>query len=98
MGPGAGGRADDRRDLAAQARDHRGALTSVELEMRTWRGELALAQPLAQAGAQLPRNMASLHAWALAGYQSARGEADAARTTLVPRPRRRARRYTSDCC
>jgi DNA-binding CsgD family transcriptional regulator len=26
--------------------------------------------------------MASLHAWALAGYQSARGEADAARTTL----------------
>jgi len=70
-------------DLAA--RQHvtiAGALTSVELEMRTWRGELALAQPLARAGAQLPRNMASLHAWALAGYQSARGEADAARTTL----------------
>jgi DNA-binding NarL/FixJ family response regulator len=59
------------------------ALTSTELEMRTWRGELALAMPLARKPGPLPRNVASLHAWALAGFQSAQGDVDGARTTLA---------------
>jgi DNA-binding NarL/FixJ family response regulator len=59
------------------------ALTSAELEMRTWRGELALALPLARHREPLPRNVASLHAWALAGFQAAQGDVDGARRTLA---------------
>ena len=58
------------------------ALTTVELEMRTWRGELALAERLAARPAPGARNMASLHAWAVAGYLAARGDVAGARRTL----------------
>jgi DNA-binding CsgD family transcriptional regulator len=59
------------------------ALRAAEVEMRTWRGELAVAAPLAAQTGTLPRNVASLHAWALAGLQSAQGDVDAARATLT---------------
>jgi DNA-binding NarL/FixJ family response regulator len=59
------------------------AVISAELEMRTWRGELVLAAPLAAPAATLPRNMASLHAWALAGLRMAQSDRDGARAILV---------------
>ena len=59
------------------------ALTAVELEIRTWRGELVVATTLAARPQPLNRNLGSLHAWAMAGYQLARGDVDGARATLV---------------
>jgi DNA-binding CsgD family transcriptional regulator len=50
--------------------------------MRTWRGELAVAATLAAGPVPALSNMAELHAWAVAGYQSAAGDSDAARSTL----------------
>jgi DNA-binding CsgD family transcriptional regulator len=58
------------------------ALGAVELEMRTWRGEFAVAASLATHPAPHLPNLADLHAWALAGYQAATGDRDAAVTTL----------------
>jgi DNA-binding CsgD family transcriptional regulator len=58
------------------------AVTAIELEIRTWRGELDLAARLAARAAPTTRNVASLHALALAGYLLARGEVGAARRTL----------------
>jgi DNA-binding CsgD family transcriptional regulator len=58
------------------------ALNAIELEMRTWRGELAVAAALAAGPAPVLSNMADLHAWALAGYQAAAGDPGTARATL----------------
>ncbi|MEN3306323.1 MAG: hypothetical protein V7603_2525 [Micromonosporaceae bacterium] len=58
------------------------ALGAVELEMRTWRGEFAVAASLAAHPAPRLPNLANLHAWALAGYQAATGDRDAALATL----------------
>ncbi|OLB77045.1 MAG: hypothetical protein AUI14_16975 [Actinobacteria bacterium 13_2_20CM_2_71_6] len=54
------------------------ALTAVELEIRTWRGELVLAARLAARPAPTMRNMADLHAHAVAGYLAASGDVPAA--------------------
>jgi len=59
------------------------ALTAIELELRTWRGELVLAAPLAERPAPAMRNMAALHALALSGYRAARGDVDGARAVLT---------------
>jgi DNA-binding CsgD family transcriptional regulator len=59
------------------------ALTAVELEIRTWRGELVPAASLATRPPPVARNVASLHAWALAGFLAARGDSEAARRTLL---------------
>jgi DNA-binding CsgD family transcriptional regulator len=58
------------------------ALTAVELEIRTWRGELVPAARLAQRPAPAARNMAELHAVAVAGYLAASGDPDGARARL----------------
>jgi DNA-binding CsgD family transcriptional regulator len=58
------------------------ALGAVELEMRTWRGELAAAAVLAALPPPRMPNLADLHAWALAGYQAATGDPHAAAATL----------------
>ncbi|HKT01346.1 MAG TPA: helix-turn-helix transcriptional regulator, partial [Rugosimonospora sp.] len=58
------------------------ALGAVELEMRTWRGELTLAAALAARPAPRMPNLADLHAWSVAGYQAAVGDAAAAAVTL----------------
>src|SRR6266542_3616503 len=70
-------------ELEVQQVTQASALTAVELEIRTWRGELVLAAPLAARPAPAARNVASLHAWALAGFLAARGDPDAARRTLL---------------
>jgi DNA-binding CsgD family transcriptional regulator len=63
------------------------ALTAVQLEIRTWRGELVLAARLVERPAAAPvplmANMANLHALAQAGYHLATGDLDAARKVLV---------------
>jgi DNA-binding NarL/FixJ family response regulator len=59
------------------------ALTSIELEIRTRRGELVVATTLAARPPPRARNVASLRAWAIAGYQLARGDVDGARATLA---------------
>jgi DNA-binding CsgD family transcriptional regulator len=51
-----------------------GALAAVELEMRTWRGELTLASALAARPVPRVLNLAGLHIWALAGYRAAAGD------------------------
>lgn len=58
------------------------ALSAVELEMRTWRGEFAAAAPLAALPPPRMPNLAELHAWALAGYQAATGDRVAPAVTL----------------
>ncbi len=58
------------------------ALTAVELEIRTWRGELVQAARLARRPAPAARNMADLHAVAVAGYLAASGDPDGARDRL----------------
>jgi len=70
-------------ELEVQQVTQASALTAVELEIRTWRGELVLAAPLAARPAPAAHNVASLHAWALAGFLAARGDPDAARRTLL---------------
>lgn len=70
-------------ELAAQQQTTMAsALTAIELEIRSWRGELDLAARLLRRPAPLLRNMAGLHALALAGYLIARGDVDAARETI----------------
>jgi DNA-binding CsgD family transcriptional regulator len=59
------------------------ALTAIELDIRTWRGELVLAAPLADRPVPAMRNMANLHALARAGFLAARGDSDAARRILT---------------
>jgi DNA-binding NarL/FixJ family response regulator len=63
------------------------ALTAVQLEIRTWRGELVLAARLVERPAVAPvplmANMANLHALAQAGYHMVTGDLDAARKVLV---------------
>jgi DNA-binding CsgD family transcriptional regulator/PAS domain-containing protein len=58
------------------------ALTAVELEIRTWRGELVPAGRLAERAAPAARNMSELHAHAVAGYLAACGDVEGARRTL----------------
>ena len=58
------------------------ALTAVELDIRTWRGELVLASRLAARPAPVARNMAALHAQAVAGYLAAGGDNEGARRAL----------------
>lgn len=58
-------------------------LRAIELEVRTWRGELDVAARLAALAPPTSPNMSRLHALALAGYLAARGDAEGARTTLV---------------
>jgi DNA-binding CsgD family transcriptional regulator len=58
------------------------ALTAVALEIRTWRGELVQAARLAARPAPAARNMAELHAFAVAGYLAASGDVDAGRARL----------------
>jgi DNA-binding CsgD family transcriptional regulator len=60
-----------------------GALTAVELDIRTWRGELVQAARLAERPAPAARNMAELHAFAVAGYLAASGDPDGARKRLA---------------
>jgi DNA-binding CsgD family transcriptional regulator len=66
------------------------ALTAAELDIRTWRGELVQAARLAARPAPAARNMAELHAFAVAGYLAATGDTAAARECLsaaLPDPR-----------
>lgn len=58
------------------------ALTAVELEIRTWRGELVPAGRLAARAAPAVRNMSELYAYAVAGYRAASGDLEEARRTL----------------
>ena len=58
------------------------ALTAVELEIRTWRGELVPAGRLAARTVPAARNMSELHAYAVAGYLASSGDVEAARRTL----------------
>ncbi|GAB3008408.1 helix-turn-helix transcriptional regulator [Saccharothrix stipae] len=58
-------------------------LRAIELEVRTWRGELDVAARLAALDPPTSPNMARLHALAMAGYLAARGDVEGARTTLV---------------
>ncbi|GIJ64092.1 ATP-binding protein [Virgisporangium aurantiacum] len=59
-----------------------GALAAVELEMRTWRGELTLAAALADRSVPRVLNLAGLYIWALAGYRAAAGDPGGAATVL----------------
>jgi DNA-binding NarL/FixJ family response regulator len=59
------------------------ALTAVQLEIRTWRGELVLAARLAAEPASPMSNVANLHVLALAGYHAAVGDLEAARKVLL---------------
>jgi DNA-binding NarL/FixJ family response regulator len=59
------------------------ALTAVELDIRTWRGELDRAARLAERTAPPLPNMANMHAAAVARYLLAAGDLDGARRTLV---------------
>jgi DNA-binding NarL/FixJ family response regulator len=58
------------------------ALTAVELEIRTWRGELVPAGRLAAHPVPAARNMSELHAYAVAGYLAACGDIEGAGRTL----------------
>ena len=58
------------------------ALRAIELEIRSWRGELDLAARLAARTPPTSPNMSGLHAVAMADYLAARGEVDAARETI----------------
>ncbi|XVV01695.1 ATP-binding protein [Actinosynnema sp. CA-248983] len=58
-------------------------LRAVELEIRTWRGELDVAARLAALEPPTSPNMARLHAFAMSGYLAARGDVEGARTTLA---------------
>jgi DNA-binding CsgD family transcriptional regulator len=58
-------------------------LRAIELEVRTWRGELDVAARLAALTPPTSPNMSRLHALAMAGYLAARGDVEGARTTLV---------------
>ncbi|MBB5804715.1 DNA-binding CsgD family transcriptional regulator [Saccharothrix ecbatanensis] len=58
-------------------------LRAIELEVRTWRGELDVAARLAALTPPTSPNMSRLHALAMAGYLAARGDVERARTTLV---------------
>jgi DNA-binding CsgD family transcriptional regulator len=70
-------------ELAAREQATLGAaLTAVELEIRTWRGELVPAGRLAARAAPAVRNMFELYAYAVAGYQAASGDLEEARRTL----------------
>jgi DNA-binding CsgD family transcriptional regulator len=58
-------------------------LRAIELEVRTWRGELDVAARLAALGVPNSPNMSRLHALAMAGYLAARGDVEGARRVLV---------------
>jgi DNA-binding CsgD family transcriptional regulator len=68
-------------------------LTAVELEIRTWRGELVIGERLAARPVPPTLNMASLHAWALAGFRAARGDDPGAREILENAERHAAATY-----
>ncbi|TQM83953.1 regulatory LuxR family protein [Saccharothrix saharensis] len=58
-------------------------LRAIELEVRTWRGELDVAARLAALEPPTSPNMSRLHAFAMAGYLSARGDVEGARDVLA---------------
>ncbi len=60
------------------------AAHAIELDIRSWRGELDLAERLASRPAPHPRNMAGLHAVAQSDYLTARGDAAGALRVLEP--------------
>jgi len=59
-----------------------GAVRAIELEIRTWRGELDLAARLAALPPPTLPNMFGLYTLAMSNYQLARGEVDEARDML----------------
>jgi DNA-binding CsgD family transcriptional regulator len=61
-----------------------GAAQAIELDIRSWRGELDRAAHLAEQPAPHPRNMAALHTLALADYHIARGDTVAAEQVIAP--------------
>jgi DNA-binding CsgD family transcriptional regulator len=61
-----------------------GAAQAIELDIRSWRGELDLAERLASRPAPRPRNVAGLHAVALSDYLTARGDVCGALRMLEP--------------
>ncbi|MFE9751352.1 ATP-binding protein [Saccharothrix saharensis] len=58
-------------------------LRAIELEVRTWRGELDVAARLAALEPPTSPNMSRLHAFAMAGYLAARGDVEGARDVLA---------------
>ncbi|MER5269086.1 AAA family ATPase [Actinosynnema sp. NPDC002837] len=58
-------------------------LRAIELEVRTWRGELDVAARLAAFEVPNSPNMSRLHALAMSGYLAARGDVEGARRVLV---------------
>jgi DNA-binding CsgD family transcriptional regulator len=58
------------------------ALRAIELEIRTWRGELDVAARLAALAPPTSPNMSRLYAVAMSDYLAARGDVDGARHTL----------------
>ncbi|NUT91271.1 MAG: tetratricopeptide repeat protein, partial [Saccharothrix sp.] len=58
-------------------------LRAIELEIRTWRGELDVAARLAALDPPTSPNMSRLHAFAMSAYLAARGDVEGARTALV---------------
>ncbi|HWO60790.1 MAG TPA: LuxR C-terminal-related transcriptional regulator [Umezawaea sp.] len=56
---------------------------AIELEIRTWRGELDIAARLASTAPPVSPTMSRLYAMALAGYLAARGDVDGARHVVT---------------
>ena len=56
---------------------------AIELEIRTWRGELDVAARLAALAPPTSPNMSRLYAMALSGYLAARGDVEAARHVIT---------------
>ncbi|MFC3896020.1 ATP-binding protein [Lentzea rhizosphaerae] len=68
---------------AAQADQALGVLQTIELSIRTWRGELDVAARLASLPAPQSVNVSRLHAVTLAEYLIARGDVDEAYALLA---------------
>jgi DNA-binding CsgD family transcriptional regulator len=56
---------------------------AIELEIRTWRGELDIGARLASMAPPVSPTMSRLYAMALAGYLAARGDVDGARHVVM---------------
>jgi DNA-binding CsgD family transcriptional regulator len=61
-----------------------GAAQAIELDIRSWRGELDRATQLAEQPPPRTRNMAALHNLALANYWIARGDVSAVERLIAP--------------
>lgn len=58
------------------------AMRAIELDIRTWRGELDVAARLAALSPPTAANMSRMHALAMSGYLIAKGELDQARELI----------------